>query len=115
MRDYIKVCLNEKKERKPFTLKFFKNYKEIIEESKKIYPNLVLTDLHFDNSLSNSLDIAREIKRMIPTCSIYLWSNLIDDEIEEEANNIGIKGLLELPVEEDHLKQIIQKNYKIKS
>ena len=67
------------------------NGKEAIAKALELHPDLIVLDL--STPVMNGLDAARELKRLMPTVSLIMYS-LFDGFVEQQARLIGISELV---------------------
>ena len=68
------------------------NGKEAIAEALELRPDLIVLDLSMP--VMNGLDAARELKRLIPTVPLIMYSAFGDVFGEQQARLIGISELV---------------------
>src|SRR6266849_4197681 len=68
------------------------NGKEAIAKALELHPDLILLDLSMP--VMNGLDAARELKRLMPTVPLIMYSLFDDGFVEQEARLIGISELV---------------------
>jgi DNA-binding NarL/FixJ family response regulator len=68
------------------------NGKEAIEKAQVLKPDLIILDITMP--ITNGLDAARTIKRMLPKTPIVILSVHKDRQIMKEARGIGVQGFV---------------------
>ena len=68
------------------------NGKEAIAKALELHPDLIVLDLSMP--VMNGLDAARELKRLMPTVPLIMYSMFADTFTEQEARLIGISELV---------------------
>src|SRR5580693_187367 len=68
------------------------NGKEAIAKARELHPGLIVLDLSMP--VMNGLDAARELKRLMPTVPLIMYSAFGDRYLEEQARLIGISSLI---------------------
>ncbi len=68
------------------------NGKEAIAKALELHPDLIVLDLSMP--VMNGLDAARELKRLMPTVPLIMYSLFDDGFVEQEARLIGISELV---------------------
>jgi DNA-binding NarL/FixJ family response regulator len=67
------------------------NGKEAIAKAQELHPDLIVLDLSMP--VMNGLDAARELKRLMPTVPLLMYS-LFDDLADQQAHLFGISELV---------------------
>ena len=68
------------------------NGREAIAKARELHPDLIVLDLSMP--VMNGLDAARELKRLMPTLLLIMYSGFGDQFAEEQARLIGISELV---------------------
>jgi len=68
------------------------NGKEAIAKARELHPDLIVLDLSMP--VMNGLDAARELKRLMPTVPLIMYSAFGDTFMEQQARLIGISELV---------------------
>jgi DNA-binding NarL/FixJ family response regulator len=68
------------------------NGKEAFEKARELHPDLIVLDLSMP--VMNGLDAARELKRLMPTVPLTMYSAFGDTFMEQQARLIGISDLV---------------------
>ena len=68
------------------------NGKEAIDKALALHPDLIVLDLSMP--VMNGLDAARELKRLMPTVPLIMYSAFGDVFAEQQARLIGISELV---------------------
>ena len=68
------------------------NGREAIAKARELHPDLIVLDLSMP--VMNGLDAARELKRLMPTLLLIMYSGFGDQFAEEKARLIGISELV---------------------
>ena len=68
------------------------NGKEAIAKALELHPDLIVLDLSMP--VMNGLDAARELKRLMPTVPLIMYSAFGDTFMEQQARLIGISELV---------------------
>ena len=68
------------------------NGKEAIARALELHPDLIVLDLSMP--VMNGLDAARELKRLMPTVPLIMYSAFGDEFAEQQARLIGISELV---------------------
>jgi len=68
------------------------NGKEAIDKALELHPDLIVLDLSMP--VMNGLDAARELKRLMPTVPLIMYSAFGDVFGEQQARLIGISELV---------------------
>ena len=68
------------------------NGKEAIDKALALHPDLIVLD--FSMPIMNGLDAARELKRLMPTVPLIMYSAFGDVFGEQQARLIGISELV---------------------
>jgi two-component system chemotaxis response regulator CheY len=68
------------------------NGKEAIAKARELHPDLIVLDLSMP--VMNGLDAARELKRLMPTVPLIMYSAFGDRLVEQQARLIGISELV---------------------
>ena len=68
------------------------NGKEAIANARELHPDLIVLDLSMP--VMNGLDAARELKRLMPTVTLIMYSAFGDAFMEQQARLIGISELV---------------------
>jgi two-component system, chemotaxis family, chemotaxis protein CheY len=68
------------------------NGKEAIARAQESHPDLIVLDLSMP--VMNGLDAARELKRLMPTVPLILYSAFGDGFVEQRARLVGISELV---------------------
>ena len=68
------------------------NGKEAIAKARELHPDLIVLDLSMP--VMNGLDAARELKRLMPTVTLIMYSAFGDTFMEQQARLIGISELV---------------------
>jgi two-component system chemotaxis response regulator CheY len=67
------------------------NGKEAIAKARELHPGLIVLDLSMP--VMNGLDAARELKRLMPTVPLLMYSAFGDRLVEQQARLVGISGM----------------------
>jgi two-component system, chemotaxis family, chemotaxis protein CheY len=68
------------------------NGKEAIAKARELHPDLIVLDLSMP--VMNGLDAARELKQLMPTVPLIMYSAFGDTFMEQQARLIGISELV---------------------
>jgi two-component system, chemotaxis family, chemotaxis protein CheY len=68
------------------------NGKEAIAKARELHPDLIVLDLSMP--VMNGLDAARELKRLMPTVPLVMYSAFGDKLVEQQARLVGISELV---------------------
>jgi two-component system chemotaxis response regulator CheY len=68
------------------------NGKEAIARAQELHPDLIVLDLSMP--VMNGLDAARELKRLMPTVPLIMYSAFGDGFVEQQARLVGISELV---------------------
>lgn len=68
------------------------NGREAIAKAQELHPDLIVLDLSMP--LMNGFDAARELKRLIPTVPLIMYSAFGDRFVEQQARLVGISELV---------------------
>ena len=68
------------------------NGKEAIAKALELHPDLIVLDLSMP--VMNGLDAARELKRLMPTVPLIMYSAFGDGFMEQQARLVGISELV---------------------
>ena len=68
------------------------NGKEAIAEALELRPDLIVLDLSMP--VMNGLDAARELKKLMPTVPLIMYSAFGDGFVEQQARLVGISELV---------------------
>jgi len=68
------------------------NGKEAIAKALELHPDLIVLDLSMP--VMNGLDAARELKRLMPTVPLIMYSVFGDRLVEQQARLVGISELV---------------------
>jgi len=68
------------------------NGKEAIAKALELHPDLIVLDLSMP--VMNGLDAARELKKLMPTVPLIMYSAFGDTFMEQQARLIGISELV---------------------
>ena len=68
------------------------NGKEAIAKARELHPDLIVLDLSMP--VMNGLDAARELKQLMPTVPLIMYSAFGDTFMEQRARLIGISELV---------------------
>jgi two-component system chemotaxis response regulator CheY len=68
------------------------NGKEAIAKALELHPDLIVLDLSMP--VMNGLDAARELKQLMPTVPLIMYSAFGDTFMEQQARLIGISELV---------------------
>jgi two-component system chemotaxis response regulator CheY len=68
------------------------NGKEAIARAQELHPDLIVLDLSMP--VMNGLDAARELKRLMPTVLLIMYSAFGDGFVEQQAHLVGISELV---------------------
>jgi len=68
------------------------NGKEAIAKARELHPDLIVLDLSMP--VMNGLDATRELKRLMPTVPLIMYSAFGDTFMEQQARLIGISELV---------------------
>ena len=68
------------------------NGKEAIAKARELHPDLIVLDLSMP--VMNGLDAARELKRLMPTVPLLMYSAFGDRLVEQQARLVGISELV---------------------
>ena len=68
------------------------NGKEAIAKALELHPDLIVLDLSMP--VMNGLDAARELKRLMPTVTLTMYSAFGDTFMEQQARLIGLSELV---------------------
>ena len=69
-----------------------KNGKEAIAKARELHPDLIVLDLSMP--VMNGLDAARELKRLMPTVPLIMYSAFGDRFMEQQDRLVGISELV---------------------
>ena len=92
--DYIRQALCElfKREADFEVCGEAENGKEAIAKARELHPDLIVLDLSMPEL--NGLDAARELKRLMPTVPLIMYSAFGDGFVEQQAHLVGISELV---------------------
>jgi two-component system chemotaxis response regulator CheY len=68
------------------------NGKEAIAKARELHPDLIVLDLSMP--VMNGLDAARELKQLMPTVPLLMYSAFGDRLVEQQARLVGISELV---------------------
>ena len=68
------------------------NGKEATAKARELHPDLIVLDLSMP--VMNGLDAARELKRLMPTVPLIMYSAFGDRFVEQQARLVGISELV---------------------
>ena len=68
------------------------NGKEAIAKAQELHPDLIVLDLSMP--VMNGLDAARELKWLMPTIALIMYSAFGDRLVEQQARLVGISELV---------------------
>ena len=68
------------------------NGKEAIAKARESHPDLIVLDLSMP--VMNGLDAARDLKRLMPTVPLIMYSAFGDGFVEQQARLVGISELV---------------------
>ncbi len=68
------------------------NGKEAIAKARELHPDLIVLDLSMP--VMNGLDAARELKWLMPTIALIMYSAFGDRLVEQQARLVGISELV---------------------
>jgi CheY-like chemotaxis protein len=68
------------------------NGREAIAKARESHPDLIVLDLSMP--VMNGLDAARELKRLMPTVPLIMYSAFGDGFVEQQARLVGISELV---------------------
>src|SRR5258708_12127488 len=68
------------------------NGKEAIAKARELHPDLIVLDLSMP--VMNGLDAARELKRLMPTVPLLMYSAFGDRLVEQQARVVGVSELV---------------------
>ena len=68
------------------------NGREGVEMAQQLKPDLVLLD--FSMPIMNGLEAARELKRLLPSMPLLMFTNYGTDYLEKEALSVGISAVV---------------------
>ena len=68
------------------------NGKEAIAKAQELHPDLIVLDLSMP--VMNGLDAARELKRLMPTVPLLMYSAFGDRLVGQQARLVGISELV---------------------
>jgi len=68
------------------------NGKEAIAKARELHPDLIVLDLSMP--VMNGLDAARELKWLMPTIPLIMYSAFGDRLVEQQARLVGISELV---------------------
>jgi two-component system, chemotaxis family, chemotaxis protein CheY len=68
------------------------NGREAVAKARELHPDLIVLDLSMP--VMNGLDAARELKRLMPTVPLIMYSVFGDTFMEQQASLIGISDLV---------------------
>jgi two-component system chemotaxis response regulator CheY len=68
------------------------NGREAIAKAQELHPDLIVLDLSMP--VMNGLDAARELKRLMPTVPLIMYSAFGDRLVEQQARLVGISELV---------------------
>jgi len=68
------------------------NGKEAIAKARELQPDLIVLDLSMP--VMNGLDAAHELKRLMPTVPLIMYSAFGDRFVEQQARLVGISELV---------------------
>jgi two-component system response regulator YesN len=77
-----------------------------LDKARKLMPDIMLLDIKMPRV--NGIDVAREVKTILPDCKIILLSGYTYFNYAREAVNIGIQDFLVKPVEDEELVSALQ-------
>ena len=68
------------------------NGKEAIAKARELHPDLIVLDLSMP--VMNGLDAARELKHLMPTVPLIMYSAFGDRYVEQQASLLGISSVI---------------------
>lgn len=68
------------------------NGREAIAKAQELHPDLIVLDLSMP--VMNGFDAARELKRLMPTVPLIMYSAFGDEFVEQQACLIGISEVV---------------------
>lgn len=68
------------------------NGREAVEKAQDLYPDLIVTDLSMP--VMNGIELARALKRLLPSVPIIVFSEYCNVLSEWEAHSVGISALV---------------------
>lgn len=68
------------------------NGREAIEKAEELQPDVVILDLSMP--VMNGLDAAREIRKLLPSAQLFLFSAFHTENLEEIARSAGIDAYI---------------------
>jgi len=68
------------------------NGKEAIAKARELHPDLIVLDLSMP--VMNGLDAARELKQLMPTVPIIMFTSYCDSSTEHVIRQVGISDLV---------------------
>ena len=66
--------------------------REAIEKAQRLKPDVVVLDLSMP--LMNGLDAARELKRLLPSLPLVMFTNFNMPELTNEALSAGVRAVV---------------------
>jgi DNA-binding NarL/FixJ family response regulator len=68
------------------------NGAEAVEIVRKFHPDLIVLDLCMPGK--NGLEVAKELKSMMPTARVMLYSMNADDVLQQQAQAAGVEAIV---------------------
>jgi DNA-binding NarL/FixJ family response regulator len=84
------------------------NGKEAITKAYELQPDLIVLDLSMP--VMNGLDAARELKRIMPTVPVVMFSEYSNAFSEQEARSAGISALVS---KSEHVSVLVEKAHSL--
>jgi CheY-like chemotaxis protein len=82
------------------------NGREAIEKASKLRPDIIILDLSMP--VMNGLDAARELRKLLPSAQLFLFSAFHTEHLEEIARSAGIDAYIPKPDVETLLSRVSQ-------
>jgi DNA-binding NarL/FixJ family response regulator len=84
------------------------NGKEAVTKAYELQPDLIVLDLSMP--VMNGLDAARELKRIMPTVPVVMFSEYSNAFLEQEARSAGISALV---AKSEHVSVLVEKAHSL--
>jgi len=111
MRMHFEVIIDnyQKETGEHIIFRSFENGEDLLKMAKDDCPEVVFTDLNMEKAggILNGYQIISEIKRMIPSCQVYLLSNADINDARTRTPELGGNGALEVPLTSDVFTKIM--------